>query len=162
MRALPMLLLVAAVADCNAVLAQPLPGLHFEPPAGFSGVPSGDPAVYATPAKDATLHIYPFRRFHGSDPAAEFRDSLLREHLPRQYREPKPAAAPPVEAISITDADAAYIARFKVADTQRLRLMIVAPGHIALLDVQATSAAALERHWPALQAMLASMRVTRG
>jgi hypothetical protein len=145
----------------GSALAQPLPGLHFEPPAGFSGAPRGDPAVYTAPGKDAVLHIYPFRRFHGNDPAAEFRDSLLREHLPREHREPKPAAAPSVEAISIASADAAYAARFKVGEAQRLRVMIVAPGHIALVDIQATSAAALERHWPALQAMLASMRVTR-
>jgi hypothetical protein len=145
----------------SSALAQPLPGLHFDPPAGFSGAPSGDPAVYATPGKDAVLHIYPFRRFHGNDPAAEFRDSLLREHLPRQHREPKPPAPPPVDAMSISNADAAYAARFKVGEAQRLRVMIVAPGHIALLDIQATNAAALERHWPALQSMLASMRVTR-
>src|SRR5687768_12439579 len=107
MRALPMLLVLAA----GSALAQALPGLHFEPPAGFSGAPRGDPAVYATPSRDAVLHIYPFRRFRGNDAAAEFRDSLLREHLPRQHREAKPAAArasaPKIETIHVNNASGA-------------------------------------------------------
>jgi hypothetical protein len=146
------LLLVILAAGA---LAQDFPGLHFEPPAGFSGAPSGDPAIYATPAQDAELHIYPFRRFHGTDAAAEFRDSLFREHLPRQYREEKRAAQPKVERISVQGAEAAYLARLD----GRLRILIVVPGHVALLEFHA-QAPAFERHWPAVEAMVKSMKVT--
>lgn len=154
MRALCLLLLYAA----GTANAQPFPGLHFEPPAGFSGTPSGDPAVYATPSRDAVLHIYPFRRFRGNDPAAEFRDSLFREHLPRQHREEKSAAQPKIDRISVQGAEAAYLARLD----GRSRILIVVPGHVALLDYQAQGAAAYERNWPAVEAMLKLMKVTAG
>jgi hypothetical protein len=154
MRAIRMLLLCAA----GTAVAQSFPGLHFEPPAGFSGAPSGDPAIYTTPAKDAVLHIYPFRRFHGNDAAAEFRDSLFREHLPRQYREEKSAARPRVDRISVQGAEAAYLARLN----GRSRILIVVPGHVALLDYQAQGPAAYERNWPAVEAMLKLMKVTAG
>jgi hypothetical protein len=154
MRAIRLLLLCAT----STVLAQPFPGLHFDPPAGFSGAPSGDPAVYATPSKDAVLHIYPFRRFHGNDAAAEFRESLFREHLPRQHREEKGAVQPRIERIPVQGAEAAYLARFN----GRSRILIVVPGHVALLDLSAQSPAAHERNWPAVQGMLGSMKVTDG
>jgi hypothetical protein len=153
MRALCLLLLCAA----GGATAQPFPGLHFETPAGFSGAPSGDPAVYTTPAKDAVLHIYPFRRFRGNDAAAEFRDSLFREHLPRQYREEKSALRPKIDRISVQGAEAAYLARLN----GRSRILIVVPGHVALLDYQAQGAA-YERNWPAVEAMLKLMKVTAG
>lgn len=153
MRAIALLLLCAA----GAARAQSFPGLHFEPPAGFAGSPDGDPAIYATPAKDAELHIYPFRRFHGRDAAAEFRESLFREHLPRQYREEKRALQPKVERISVQGAEAAYLARLD----GRSRILIVVPGHVALLDFSAKGAA-YERNWPAVEAMLKSMKVTEG
>jgi hypothetical protein len=154
MRVICMLL----VCTAGAALAQPFPGLHFDPPAGFSGAPSGDPAVYSTPAGDAVLHIYPFRRFRGNDAAAEFRDSLFREHLPRQYREDKRASPAKIERIPVQGADAAYLARLN----GRSRILVVVPGHVALLDFNAQDAAAFERNWPAVQAMLGSMRVTDG
>ena len=154
MRAIRMFLLCAT----STALAQPFPGLHFDPPAGFSGAPSGDPAIYSTPSGDAVLHIYPFRRFRGNDAAAEFRDSLFREHLPRQYREEKRAAPAKVKSISVQGAQAAYLARLN----GRSRILIVVPGHVALLDFTAQGAAAFERSWPAVQAMLGSMRVTDG
>jgi hypothetical protein len=153
MRVICTLLLCA----CAAALAQSFPGLHFDPPAGFSGAPSGDPAVYATPANDAVLYIYPFRRFHGKDAAAEFRDSLFREHLPRQHREEKGAAQPKIERTSVQGAEAAYVARFD----GRSRILIVVPGHVALLDFVAPGAA-FQRSWPAVETMLRSMKVTSG
>jgi len=152
-----MLLVCVAGAALAAHVPAHVPGLHFEPPAGFSGAPSGDPAIYVTPAKDAELHIYPFRRFHGRDAAAEFRESLFREHLPRQYREEKGAVQPKVERIAVEGADAAYLARLD----GRLRILIVVPGHVALLDFSARGAA-FERNWPAVEAMLRSMKVTDG
>lgn len=154
MRAIRMLVLCASIS----AVAQSFPGLHFDPPAGFSGAPSGDPAVYATASKDAVLHIYPFRRFRGNDAAAEFRDSLFREHLPRQYREEKGAVQPRIERIAVQGAEAAYLARLN----GRSRILIVVPGHVALLDFYAQSPAAHERAWPAVQGMLGSMRVTDG
>lgn len=154
MRAILVLTLLAA----GTALAQTFPGLHFDPPAGFSGAPSGDPAVYSTPARDAVLHIYPFRRFRGNDAAAEFRASLFREHLPRQYREEKGASPAKIERIPVQGADAAYLARLD----GRTRILIVVPGHVALLDFNAQGAAAFERNWPAVQAMLGSIRVTDG
>lgn len=153
MRAICMVLLCAA----GAALAQVFPGLHYDPPAGFSGAPSGDPAVYTTPGNDAVLHIYPFRRFHGKDALAEFRDSQFREHLPRQYREEKRSSQPNIERISIQGAEAAYLARFD----GRSRILIVVPGHVALLDFVAPGAA-FQRSWPAVETMLKSMKVTGG
>lgn len=123
MRALCLLLLCAA----GTASAQPFPGLHFEPPAGFSGAPSGDPAIY-------------------------------REHLPRQYREEKSALRPSIQRISVQGAEAAYLARLN----GRSRILIVVPGHVALLDYQAQDPAAYARNWPAVETMLKMMKVTAG
>jgi len=158
LRRLPLAMLAAAT--CAA--AQPLPNLHFEPPAGFSGAPSGDPASYTAPDGQAVLHIYPFRRFRGNA-QSEFGQSLFREHIAKPYREARPATRIKVESFPVAGAEAAYSARFTDdrpgMPRERLRVLVVSSGNISIVDVLGSDASAWQRHWPAIETTLSSLSV---
>jgi hypothetical protein len=150
------------LAQVTWVYAQSLPGLHFNPPSAFSGTTSGNPAVYTSLDGEAVVYIYPFKRF-GGNAEAEFRQSLFREHIPREFREAKRASPPQVQRLAIRGADDAFSARFTEdragAKRQRMRVLIRASGAVAILDVDASGVGAWERHWPAVAGVLQSMVV---
>jgi hypothetical protein len=153
--------LVAFVSSWIVVavsLAQSLPPLNFDAPPGFSG--GGDEvATFSTPDRDVVIHIYPFRRLGVGDFQARFRETLLREFVAANLREAKPAAAPQIEAVNVEGAEAALIGRFADEQRARTRLAMLASGAVAVIDVTATSSAAVERHAAAIKELLDSISV---
>jgi hypothetical protein len=142
----------------GAALAQALPPLNFDAPPGFSG--GGDEvATFSTPERDVVIHIYPFRRLGVGEFQARFRETLLREFVAPALREAKPTVAPQIEAFNVEGAEAAVIGRFTDQQRTRSRLAMLASGAVAVIDVTATSGAALERHAAAVKELLDSVSV---
>ena len=142
-------------------LAQALPPLNFDAPAGFSGG-GEDGATFTAPEGNVVVHVYPFRRLGPGDFKARFRENLLREFVAADAREGKLAAPARIEDISVEGADASALARFADerggAQRERTRLAIFAAGGVAIVDVTAASGAA-QRAGEVLKAMLDSMSV---
>jgi hypothetical protein len=143
----------------GTALAQALPPLNFDAPSGFSAAGSEEAAAFTAPEGDLVIHVYPFRRLGVGEFQARFRETLLREFVEPALREGKPAAAPQIEAFNVEGAEAAFIGKFTEEQRARTRLAMLASGAVAVIDVSATSGAALERHAAAVKEMLDSLSV---
>src|SRR5262245_56796062 len=154
MRTFALLLLACA---SQLAPAQTLPSLYFDAPPGFAG--SGtEVATFAAPEGDMAIHIYPFRRLGPGEFQARFRETLLREFVAQNLREAKPAA-PSIEPATVEGADAAVVAKFTDGGRERSRLAMLSAGTVAIIDVTANNAAAVEKHGAALKALLDSLSV---
>jgi hypothetical protein len=156
------LALFGLLLAAGAVLAQPLPVLHFEPPKGFTGSLGRDPSAHVSMSGDATVNVYPFRRLQGPF-AEQFRRSLLREFLVPDNQEQRLAGPAEIQSLAVPGAEAAMYAKF-VEDRfgvarYRLRVAVYAAGAVALVDYNANGAEAYQRNWPALAAVLDSLKV---
>jgi hypothetical protein len=151
------LLLASAVA-----LAQPLPVLHFNPPQGFTGSLGKDPSAHVSMNGDATLNIYPFRRLNGPF-EEQFRRTRLRELLVQDGQEAQLAGPVEIQKLAVPGAEAALFARFtenRFGTTRyRLRLGVYSAGAVALVDYNANGPDAYQRNWPAVAAVLDSLKV---
>jgi len=152
------LLLLACLSDF--ALAQALPPLNFDAPAGFSAAGGEEAATFTAPEGDLVIHIYPFRRLGPGNFQARFRETLLREFVPASQRE-KPPAAPLIQPLGVEGAEAALIGKFADDKRQRSRVAILAAGGVAVVDFIATAegGAVAERHAAVVQALLDSMSV---
>ena len=142
----------------GTALAQSLPPLNFDAPAGFSGG-GEEVATFTAPERDLKIHIYPFRRLGPGDFQARFRETLLREFVAANLREGKLAAPPRIEAFNVEGAEAALVGRFTEEKRERTRLAMLASGAVAVIDVTADSSAAAQHHAEAVKAMLESLSV---
>jgi hypothetical protein len=142
----------------GAALAQGLPPLNFDAPAGFSGG-GEEVATFTAPERDLVIHIYPFRRLGPGDFQARFRETLLREFVAANLREGKLAAPPRIEAFNVEGAEAALVGRFTEEKRERTRLAMLASGAVAVIDVTADSSAAAQHHAEAVKALLESLSV---
>jgi len=142
----------------GTALAQSLPPLNFDAPAGFSGG-GEEVATFTAPERDLEIHIYPFRRLGPGDFQARFRETLLREFVAANLREGKLAAPPRIEAFNVEGAEAALVGRFTEEKRERTRLAMLASGAVAVIDVTADSSAAAQHHAEAVKAMLESLSV---
>lgn len=154
--------LVALAFAASGALAQPLPVLHFEPPQGFTGSLGRDPSAHVSMNGDAMLNVYPFRPL-GVPFAEQFRRTLLRELLKPDGQEVRLGGAPDIKPVEVPGAEQALFARF-VEDRYgtaryRLRLAIYSAGAVALVDYNANGPDAYQRNWPALAAVIDSLRV---
>jgi hypothetical protein len=156
-------LVLPAFLFAGAALAQTLPPLNFDAPAGFSGGGGEEAATFTAPEGDLVIHVYPFRRLGPGEFQARFRETLLRELVAAEDREAKLAATPRIEAFAVEGAEAAALANFVEerggAQRSRSRLAILASGAVAIVDVTASSGAASERNAGAVMAMLDSLSV---
>jgi hypothetical protein len=155
-------LLLGFLFTASAALAQPVPVLHFEPPKGFAGGPGKDAVPYVSKDGDATLDVYPFRRFAGPFPE-QFNRTLLREFVAAEAQEARLAGAPQVLSAKVPGAEAVLFARFveerSGSARYRLRVAVYAAGSVALVDFNAGSPEAFQRNWPALSGLLDSLKV---
>jgi len=151
--------ILAAALLAGAAHAQALPPLNFDAPTGFSGSGGEEAATFTAPERDLVIHVYPFRRLGIGDFQARFRETLLREFVAPALREGKLAAAPRIEALNVEGAEAALIGKFTEEQRARTRLAMFASGAVAVVDVTATSGAAVERHAAAVKEMLDSISV---
>ena len=145
-----------------AALAQPLPVLQFTPPQGFTGSLGKDPSAHVSMNGDATLNIYPFRRLNGPF-EEQFRRTRLRELLVQDGQEAQLAGPVEIQTLAVPGAEAALFARF--AENRfgtmryRLRLAIYSASAVALIDYNANGPDGYQRNWPALAAVLDSLKV---
>ena len=151
------LLLASAVA-----VAQPLPVLQFTAPQGFTGSLGKDPSAHVSMNGDATLNIYPFRRLNGPF-EEQFRRTRLRELLVQDSQEAQLAGPAEIQKLAVPGAEAALFARFaesRFGTTRyRLRLGVYSAGAVALVDYNANGPDAYQRNWPAVAAVLDSLKV---
>jgi hypothetical protein len=156
------LALFMLLAVSGAALAQPLSVLHFDAPKGFTGSLGRDPSAHVSMSGDATINVYPFRRLNGPF-ADQFKRSLLREMVAQDSRETQLAGQPEIQPLTVPGAEAAMFAKFIEsrfgAARYRLRLAIFSAGAVALVDYNAAGPDAYQRNWPALAAVLDSLRV---
>jgi hypothetical protein len=157
-----LLLLVGVLAGRGAMAEPMLPVLRYDPPVNFYRSAIQPPDDYAFNEAAAWLQVYPFRPFTG-DIQQMFRRTLLREWIDPRFREGAPAAPPTIGRDSVPGAQAVLIARFSEnvggPPKPRLRVVLIAGGAAAIVDLSAQSAASWERAWPAMSATLASLRV---
>ncbi|HEY2336878.1 MAG TPA: hypothetical protein VGI18_05870 [Burkholderiales bacterium] len=139
-------------------LAQTLPPLNFDAPPGFAGGGSDDAAIFTSPERDLSIHIYPFRRLGPGDFQARFRETLLREFVSAGQREGKLAEPARIETFAVEGAEAAQIARFTDANRERSRLAMHAAGGVAIVDIVGVSGAAA-RNAAAVKELLDSISV---
>ena len=142
----------------SAALAQSLPPLNFDAPAGFSGG-GEEVATFTSPEGDLVIHVYPFRRLGPGDFQARFRETLLREFVAANLREGKLAAAPQIEAFNVEGAEAALVGKFMEEQRERTRLAMLASGAVAVIDFTASSSAAAKHHADAVKTLLESLSV---
>ena len=158
MRYAPLGLLLAS----SVALAQPLPVLQFTPPQGFTGSLGKDPSAHVSMNGDATLNIYPFRRLNGPF-EEQFRRTRLRELLVQDSQEAQLGGPVEIQKLAVPGAEAALFARFaenRFGTTRyRLRLGVYSAGAVALVDYNANGPDAYQRNWPAVAAVLDSLKV---
>jgi hypothetical protein len=111
---------------------------------------------------DATLNIYPFRRLNGPF-EEQFRRTRLRELLVQDSQEAQLAGPVEIQKLAVPGAEAALFARFtenRFGTTRyRLRLGVYSAGAVALVDYNANGPDAYQRNWPAVAAVLDSLKV---
>jgi hypothetical protein len=143
---------------------QTLPDLNYEPPRNFYRGASHDPDQFSSNEVNASVQVYPFRKVP-ADVQRQFRQNLLRDWIDPQFREQN-VAAPVLTNGSIPGAQEVVFAQFTEflagSPALRMRVLIVAGGAAALMDVSANSAYSWQRIDPAIRAMIASTRVTAG
>jgi hypothetical protein len=90
---------------------------------------------------------------------------LLRERIDLRYRETSIPAPPQFKVNRLPGAETVVSARFQDSPlglpSERLRVLIVAGGQAAIVDVVAHNAYCWQKIWPSVEAMLASVRVDK-
>ena len=146
-----------------AALAQPLPVLQFDPPQGFTGSLGKDPSAHVSMKGDATVNIVsvspPERSVRRAvPPYAACASSLVQDSQEAQL-----AGQVEIQKLAVPGAEAAMFARFAEnrfgATRYRLRVAIYSAGAVALVDYNANGPEAYQRNWPAVAAVLDSLKV---
>lgn len=161
-------LLIATIA---VACATPAAGQHvgaapaslaYDPPANFYRSASTPPEQYSSNEVNAGIQVYPFRAAP-PDVVTGFQRTLLREWIDPQYVEGPLPSAPQFSRQQMPGAAMVLSVHFLQNTagviTKRMRILIVAGNRAALVDLQANSDYSWQRAWPAMQAMLGSMRV---
>jgi hypothetical protein len=154
--------LFGMLLTASAALAQPLPVLHFDPPRGFTGSLGKAPSAHVSMSGDAMLNVYPFRRLSGPF-EAQFRRTRLRELVTPDSQEAQPAGPVEIQPLQVPGADAALFARFAESRSgalrYRLRVAVLSAGAVALVDYNAAGPDGYQKNWPAVAAVLDSLKV---
>jgi hypothetical protein len=156
-------LLLLAAAAAHAQPAAPV--LRYDPPANYYRSAVSPPEDYSANELNASIQVYPFRPV-GGDVQAAFRKTLLRDWIDPRYRESNVIGQPAISPAAISGAQTVLIARFAESvvgvPREHMRMLVVAGGMAALVDVNAGTRQSWERAGPAVKATLASMRVEAG
>jgi ketosteroid isomerase-like protein len=139
-----------------------LPVLKYDPPANFYRSASTPPEAYSSNEVNANVQIYPFRPC-GADIVDQFQKTLLKDWIDPLYKEEQLSQPPTFARQTMAGAQAVVSAHLVSAPVglpmERTRVLIVANGAAALVDLYANSAYSWQKAGPAIQAMMASMRV---
>jgi hypothetical protein len=141
-----------------------VPVLRYTEPQNFYRGASKYPIDYSSTEVNCSVQVYNFQPYPG-DAVADFQRTLLRDKIAIMHKEEPLAGAPAFGENHMPGADRVIDARFHEAKfqtpTERLRILIVAGGQVALVDVTANSPFTWNKAWPSVQPMLASLHIER-
>ncbi|HTB81517.1 MAG TPA: hypothetical protein VK717_11595 [Opitutaceae bacterium] len=141
-----------------------VPVLNYNEPANFYRGASKYPYEYTSNEFNYAICVYPFRPFSGNI-VDTFQRTLLRDWIDVRYREEALTGPPQFDRNTLAGADAVYVARFQEQivgpASLRMRVLIVAGNMAAMVDVKTPNAFCWQKGGPALQALLASLRMDR-
>lgn len=139
-----------------------VPVLDYSEPNDFFRLGGRCPVEYSSREVNCSIEVYPFRVCQG-DMRTEFQQTLLRNLIDPRYRESQLAAPPSFSTVDIPGADFALAAGFCESPVgipnARLRVLVVTGNQAAIVDVVANSAYCWQKAYPAVNAMLRSLRV---
>jgi hypothetical protein len=142
--------------------ADTIPVLHYEPPTNFMRSAVYPPEDYLSTQFNASIQVYPFERFTG-DIVELFQRTLLRDRIDPRHREENVAGPPQFGRGEIPGAQAVFHANFlenRVGlPRPHLRIIIVAAGAAAIVDISAINVSLWQRLGPDLNGMVHTMRV---
>lgn len=154
-----------AMALFATAAAAQTPVLRFEPPPNYMRSAIYPPEDYVSRQFNASFQIYPFEPFNGNV-AEIFQRTLLSDRIDPRHREENVAGAPQFAQAQMPGAQAVYQATFaenRVGIVRpHLRMVIVASGSIAILDVATINSTMWARLAPDVNNMLRTMRVETG
>lgn len=161
----------AAAAACALLLAtsvafaESVPELRYEPPQNFYHSAAHPPEDYVSNEFNASLQVYPFKRFSGNI-EQQFQQTLLRDWIDPMHKEERVAGQPAFGRMAIPGADAVYTAQF--ADSPvglpkpHMRMLVVVGQQAAIVDASAGTVQSWQRAIPALNKFAATLRVAAG
>jgi len=166
MRILRRSLLVLAMAASSLQAHAQAPSLRYDPPAGFTRSAVSPPDRWVSREVNADIAVYEMRPARG-DVLRQFQLNLLRDWVEAQSREQSVVLAPRFQELQVRGAERAVMAFFGEGAAYgryrpRLRVLVIAAGSAALLDVATVAPETWERIAPSVNAMLGSLRVQAG
>jgi hypothetical protein len=160
-----LLSVITTLAIVRARAQTPLPELKFDDPPGFMRSGAYPPADFSSREVNASLQVYPFRVFRG-DVRQAFSRTLLRDLIDPQFREESVAPGAKLDGITLPGADYVLRARFNEViaglPRERLRMVVVSGGAVAIVDAQANSLTSWQHVLPQLNAFASTLRVVAG
>jgi hypothetical protein len=154
--------LTAMVLFTTHAAAQTVPVLHYDPPANYMRSGGYPPEDYVSNQFNGSFQVYPFEPFNGNIVEA-FQRTLLRDRIDIRYREENVAGAPKFGRAEMPGAQAVFQATFTEnrvgIPRPHFRMLIVANGAAAIVDVAAINPTMFARLSPDVSAVLRTMRV---
>ncbi|HEY3740636.1 MAG TPA: hypothetical protein VGL53_12370 [Bryobacteraceae bacterium] len=153
---------LAAMALLTTAAAAQTPLLRFDPPPNYMRSAIYPPEDYVSNQFNASFQIYPFEPFNGNV-AEAFQRTLFSNRIDPRHREENVAGAPQFASARMPGAQAVYQATFsenRVGIVRpHLRILIVASGAVAIVDVATINSTMWARLAPDVNNMLRTMRV---
>jgi hypothetical protein len=158
-------LLLAVVLVAAPASAQ-VPTLIYDSPRGFMGGQGWkDPQLFVDSMVEGSVEVTGFRPFQG-DFRATLPRTLFADRMSAEFSQPKLLSPPTTQPLQVPGADdalmIAFVAQQNFYTYFHRRVAILAKGAVAIVDARARSAERLQADWPAVSAMLQSMRVGPG
>ncbi|HKW10278.1 MAG TPA: hypothetical protein VJO33_07855 [Gemmatimonadaceae bacterium] len=157
----PFVVLAAAHASAQVTL----PELKFEDPPAFYRSAIYPPADFSSREVNASLQVYPFQPFAGNVQQA-FSRTLFRELIDPRYQESSVAPGAKLDMSTMPGARMVLRARYQEVVVglarERMRMVVIADGAIAIVDAQAISLTSWQHVLPQLNAFASTLRVVAG
>ena len=138
------------------------PVLRYEPPTNFMRSAIYPPEDYSSTQFNGSIQVYPFAPFNGNVPET-FQRTLFRDRIDPRHREENVAGPPQFGRGEIPGAQAVFQANFteNIVGLLRphMRMVIVAGGSVAIVDVSAINMSLWPRLVPDVNGLVRSMRV---
>jgi hypothetical protein len=141
------------------------PVLRYDPPTNFMRSAIYPPEDYLSTQFNASIQVYPFEPFSGNV-AETFQRTLFRDRIDPRHREENVAGRPQFGRGEVPGAQAVFHANFTEnrvgIPRPHLRMVIVAGGAVAIVDVSAINMSLWARMAPEVNGLLHTMRVEMG
>ena len=142
------------------------PTLQYDPPQGFIGGRGWmDPLTFVDATAEGSVEVHRFRPFQGDFRAAAVR-TLFAERMSPNFSQPRLMNTPTAQPVTIPGAEDALMISFAAQENfysyVHARLLMLAGRAVAIVDIRARTPERLQADWPAVNAMLQSIRVVPG